>query len=489
MVDISNKIESNRRPLNQIKSRKVIRLKQKRFRIALFAIFILGLVVRITFVSLEAWHPIDWNNGALYHCFAYEMTQGKLYPSLATPTANHGASISCLDFGGYSAQAPPLWPMVLAFFDELGFTTLGWQLIINCIINGLAVPLIGLVAKRVFGRKVGLVSSVIAALYPGMWLVSGMLTVESLATVVTLGAVIMSYRFYERQNISSAVLLGIMCGLSALTRSELFLLAFLLVIPIFVSKHFKFNFRKKLKFASIPVMIMLLMIAPWVIRNNIVFKDFTWTSTDLGLTLGITDCNQVFYASPGATFSLNSPSTEGSYADCNYPIVNGDESQGTASAEHYAFKYVSHNLVRLPAVMVIRLGRMYQLFDPLGEVRFDYNFEQWNYSWDVVKMIVFYFLFPLTLYGIYLAFTKKQFIWPILSLVLLESFTVALFSYDCRFRVVAEEAFCILSAYSLTHFYNSGFTRLFTRNFISNLLEKWKNFMRLVIKFLIEAMT
>ena len=415
------------------------------FRRLVWVATILGLGGRIAFVAFAKWHAIDWNDGATYHCAAQLMTHGYFFVREFTVINNNGASTFCFPTVQPTALHPPLFSLFLFIFDLLGFTGLGWQLIILQILGAAAIPLTALVGKKLFDWRVGVLAAFIAAAYPGMWLASGQIEAETLCQVLVLLTILFGYRLIQKPTYWRAIVVGIFGALAALTRSEQVLL--LPFVGIGLIWHVKLSYIKAFKLMGIMAVTGLAIVSPWIIRNALVFKTPVFMSDDMGYTLAISYCNPTFYASPGSTFSIDSPSTEGSYYQCSYPqLKSGDESQQNNYEVSLAKKYVQTHLSRLPIVVLIREGRMWQFFDPIGEVRFDFDFEQWNYVGNIIKVICFYIMFPFTIIGALNLRKRRVLLLPLLAPIIVASIAVALFAYDPRFRVMSEASIVVLAS-------------------------------------------
>ena len=77
-----------------------------------------------------------------------------------------------------------------------------------------------------------LASAFIAAVYPNFWFSDAIIMSETLVLLMAALTLLAAYRFWERPGSGRAVVLGVVCGLTALTRSEAVLLLPLLVLPV-----------------------------------------------------------------------------------------------------------------------------------------------------------------------------------------------------------------------------------------------------------------
>src|SRR4029079_6132325 len=124
---------------------------------------------------------------------------------------------------------------VVATGDAIGFAESTTQLLVRfqMLLTGLVgIVLMALLAKRLAGETAGLVAAGIAALYPYLWVNDALIMSESLAVVAVLGALLLTFRLADDARVRTALALGLVCGVAALARAELILLAPLLALPL-----------------------------------------------------------------------------------------------------------------------------------------------------------------------------------------------------------------------------------------------------------------
>ena len=131
-----------------------------------------------------------------------------------------------------SATHPPLYVSYLAVWSRLGLDTVTWHRVASCFLGIAAVAVIGLVGRKLGGNAVGLVAAGLAAVYPEIWINDGMLLSESMAILMTAVMLYTVYVFARRPTMRNALLMGLACGVTALSRTELTLVFPLVVIPL-----------------------------------------------------------------------------------------------------------------------------------------------------------------------------------------------------------------------------------------------------------------
>jgi 4-amino-4-deoxy-L-arabinose transferase-like glycosyltransferase len=155
----------------------------------------------------------------------------------------------------------------------------------------ISVGLIGLVALRVWDRRVAMVALVIAAIGPPLIVLSTALISEALFVPLVLAAVLTALEARGRpRRVRWAIATGVLAGLAALTRTN----GLLLLLPLALAFVPPGGWRRPRSWIA-PAMVVLaaaLTIAPWTIRNAVVFHAFIPISDEAGYTLAGT-YNQV----------------------------------------------------------------------------------------------------------------------------------------------------------------------------------------------------
>ena len=141
--------------------------------------------------------------------------------------------------------------------------------------------LIFLISKDIFGKETASFSILIASIYPPFLSYNGILYTEALFTFFT---VLFTYLFLygiRKKRWWIYILLGLIGGYAVLLREEfiLVLLGFFVITVIYS--------KENLKKIICVILLVLLVIAPWTIRNYKVFGRPVFVSSLLGSTLWI----------------------------------------------------------------------------------------------------------------------------------------------------------------------------------------------------------
>jgi 4-amino-4-deoxy-L-arabinose transferase-like glycosyltransferase len=186
--------------------------------------------------------------------------------------------------GGPTALRAPGYSYFLGGVYALSGDSITAGRLADAALGALAVLLLYLIAKRIWGRRVALLAAGIAAVYPPLVLLSRDLLSESLFIVLELGAVLCVLAFRGTGGrLRWAAAAGILCGLAALTRNP----GPVLLIPIGLGVWI-LRPRLGARALAAPAVVLLcaaLTIAPWTLRNLVEFGRFIPVTSSTGFAL------------------------------------------------------------------------------------------------------------------------------------------------------------------------------------------------------------
>jgi 4-amino-4-deoxy-L-arabinose transferase-like glycosyltransferase len=241
-------------------------------------VLIIALALRVLLVELT-WHtqltfdPSDFDRTAI------SIAHGHGYP-----LTNRAPG------GGPSAFRPPGYPFFLAGVYVLAGHSPAGGRVAGAFLGVLSVALLGLIALRLWGRRMARVALFVAAIAPPLVILSTALISEALFVPLVLGAVLAALEGRNERRLRWAIATGVLLGLAALTRTN----GALLVIPLTLAFVPRAGRRRPRSWLA-PTLVVLaacLTVAPWTIRNAIVFHTFIPISDESGYTLAGT-YNQV----------------------------------------------------------------------------------------------------------------------------------------------------------------------------------------------------
>jgi 4-amino-4-deoxy-L-arabinose transferase-like glycosyltransferase len=312
-----------------------------------------GLALRVLYLYLYLYrHNMGPTGDALYyHLQSNLLSSGKgfidpyslYYTSKVVPGASH----------------PPLWTLVLALGGVLGIKSFFGQLLYSAVIGAASVALVAMAAREVAGRRAGLIAAGITALYPVFVIDDGSLLAETMVVPLIALVVWAFYRLWHRPSLLRAALLGALCTLCALTRSELVLLAIFLAIPAGLLCR-GLAWRKRLGLCAASLIAALCVFAPWWAYTLPRFSHPEFLSDQLGITLASANCNQTYHGRLLGYWS---------FACAKGPTTPGeDASTADKVLRTSALHYIDHHLGRVPVVMAARFGRAFGVFVPWQEI-------------------------------------------------------------------------------------------------------------------------
>lgn len=235
--------------------------------------------------------------------------------------------------------------------------------VIQALLHTFSALLLFFIAKKLFGEKgtwVGMIAALFFAFSPDLIENSAMLMTETLYLFLTILTVWCFLFTFEKIQWGRSLLLGVVTGIAFLTRPPL-----LLFIPFFLFFFWK---RKAWLEGGIFLLGFIVVLAPWVVRNYILFRAVVPTTFigEYNLWIGNT---------------LNSDG--GQISEGFNPITTYVSEQGLlglsqkAKNEFFAF-FVAHPL-RFIELTAVRTVRFLSLIRPMGF---------WFYATGAVKMSI-----------------------------------------------------------------------------------------------------
>lgn len=233
---------------------------------SLCLIFILALVVRLAFVLF--FPPLYALDTGSYEIVAQSLLKGDGFSSPP---------------GVPDATRAPIYPLFLAgIYFLFGQNHMAIKLV-QAILGAISCLIIYFIAKEIFNRKVGLWSGVVMALYFPLISTAGFVLSEELSIFLLTISIFFLTRATKRKQVKWYVLSGILMGLATLCRPMTLLFPFFLYLTI---PFLPFK-KKEFILISIFFLSMIIIIAPWTIRNYIRFNTFIAVQTGGGTNLWV----------------------------------------------------------------------------------------------------------------------------------------------------------------------------------------------------------
>ncbi|HXA33548.1 MAG TPA: glycosyltransferase family 39 protein [Acidimicrobiales bacterium] len=338
---------------------------------------------------------------------------------------------------------PPVWTLILTVWAELGQHSVFRQQLLCCVIGTCTVALVGLAGRRIAGDRVGLVAAAIAAVYAGLWLYERALLSETVLLPLIAVMVILVYSFRDHPSIGRAALLGAMCGLLAMTRSEEILIFPLLAVPLILTAR-RVNWRARISWLVISTLLVAVVIAPWTIYNLGRFQRPIFLSTNGGGAVATANCDGTYFGSHIGWYDIL----------CGPYPQPSDPSVANSADLRYGIHNAEHHLSRLPLVVFAREGRAFGYWNPFQQTYLDNRWQTvapifgtktsvWVYD---LRLVSYWILLIPAIAGCVVLRRRRIPLYPLLSFVLTVAITVAIAYGETRYRAAAEVPLVILAA-------------------------------------------
>jgi 4-amino-4-deoxy-L-arabinose transferase-like glycosyltransferase len=317
------------------------------------AVFLLALAVRVSFnlvFVMRSYQPVG--DALDYVTIAENLVDGKgfaaLFPDLSTRT---------------TARRPPLFPLLLAAcFALFGRGTVAPLLILS-LIGAVTCVLLVHLARNLFGERQALVTGLLAAIAPGMWINNTTLMSETIYVLLLVALVLLAERATRVHTVAAVVSLGVVAGLMTLTRPEGILLSALLAFWIVAIRRGGDRWRAVLSVLAVAA----LLVAPWVTRNWVRFGAFIPSATSVGRLLACANNDRTYYEHEwlgGWQLDAIDPSVSPQYKKwVEDPAITEAEIELRLCRQ--GLRYVRAHVQRLPVVVVWRLRRALDVWNPI----------------------------------------------------------------------------------------------------------------------------
>jgi len=226
----------------------------------LLLILMLGLIPRLALLAFFQDLPI-------------RIADAKDYDQLATSLAETGSYVSAN--GVPTSLRPPLYPAIVAgIYRIFGVHNLLAVHIFQTVLSLMTTVIVYWTAVEIYSRRVAVAAAAIFCFYPTLLGFNSQILSEVLFTFFQSAVVLLATLVIKRESLQRLVLLGIVLGLGALTRSILWLFTPLLAAYLFLVRGP--GLWNRFRCAAIPMTCFLLTIAPWAYRNTKVQETLTF---------------------------------------------------------------------------------------------------------------------------------------------------------------------------------------------------------------------
>jgi 4-amino-4-deoxy-L-arabinose transferase-like glycosyltransferase len=189
-----------------------------------------------------------------------------------------------------TASFPPLFPTFLGAVQWLGVSSITGLRLAGLVPAVVTIVLTGLLARRLLGDdRVALLAAAIVAVSPLVIATDGSLMSETLTVPITLVVLLLLHRLRREPRPSNVILIGVVAGLGALARVDVALVA--LVGAAIVLAVAGVRTTRAVAAAAAVALVMGLVVAPWVVRNERQLGTATVATASVATALAGANCD------------------------------------------------------------------------------------------------------------------------------------------------------------------------------------------------------
>jgi len=352
-----------------------------------------------------------------------------------------------------SAGDPPLYPIYLGAWSRLGFDSVTWHRGASTLFGLAMIVLIGLLARRLAGDVAGVAAAILAAIHPLLWINDVMLLSEGMYQPAIVLVLLAAYMWIEHPSRRRVVLLGVAISLAALTRAESVSLFGFLVVPL-VAWRSRIPMRERSKQVALAWLGGLVILAPWLIYNNIRFDKPITLSTASGTVMLAGSCDTAWSGELMGTWDTCFERRDlfaeydAALPGVNVPVegwIKYDESVRDNFMARKAIGYTLDHWQRYPLVATARIGRSLEFFKPISTLHVNYKIEgRWKFP-STTGLALYYLLIPFTIIGAIAMSEKGHRLVPMASIWVMVAFASAITFGLTRYRVPVDVAMVVMS--------------------------------------------
>jgi len=169
----------------------------------------------------------------------------------------------------------PLYPLFLAgIFKAFGYGLVGMQAVrlLQAVLSSLTIIFIFLIAKRLFDTKTALFAAFLVGFYLPNIVTVGYMMTETLFTFLLTILIYYSLKFCSGLSVRKSALLGVIWAAITLCRPTIALYPVMLFF--YIAVYLRPDFFKTFKLGSVMLLVFVLIMAPWWVRNYREYGEF-----------------------------------------------------------------------------------------------------------------------------------------------------------------------------------------------------------------------
>ena len=313
---------------------------------------------------------------------------------------------------------PPGYPFFLAAIYGLAGHSYPVVKIVQSVLGALTCVFVLLIGERLFSYRVGAIAASIAAVYPFLIVYAGFLLSETLFVFLSSIFLYALVRLREHYSVRWAAFAGFILGLMTMTRPMTLLLPALLLAWAWIEFGDR---RRAAAIVGIMVVMMLVPIAPWTVRNYVVTNSFIPISSHLWAALYAGN-NPVILRDPEA-------------------IGGSIQPEGVEDYRAAYLSFMSHTLRHEPLELLRLEGHKLKRFWSVLPKTSERD--------RIISACSYGLLLPLFLVGMYLSLRSPQKPWILFAWILNFCLVTLITHGSTRFRLPVEPAVILFASLTL----------------------------------------
>jgi 4-amino-4-deoxy-L-arabinose transferase-like glycosyltransferase len=296
------------------------------------------------------------------------------------------------------------------------------QRLFACLVGSATILVIGLTVRKLAGPIAGIFAAALAAVYPNLVVLDGLLLVESIYGLTIAAILLGTYRLLDEPSVTSAAVLGALFGLAALQRTDSLSLLLILFFPLLWKM--RGSEMGPLKIAAMSVLCTLFVVVPWSIYATSTSATLVPIATNARESLVNDNCSETWFG-PNAGYWSNR---------CN-ELPPAEKGLG----------FVVRNAESFPRLALQRIGRTFDFYEPAQNARFAALIDGRSPDLTLLGRVVWWMSLPLAIFGAFQCRRLKIWLWPLLGPIFLSIGLSVISHGETRFRVAAEIAIIMLA--------------------------------------------
>lgn len=306
--------------------------------------------------------------------------------------------------------------------------------VIQTILSGFLCIIIMRMGRLLFNHRVGLISAFLLAINPELIALSGYLYTETLYIFLCCLAFFFLVKgLKNRDGIRYWILSGLFLGFSILTRHVLLLFPVFLFFICLLFRKTRFFWKKILIYSG----VCYLVVAPWIIRNYVVFEEFIPVASGAG----------------GGLFMGSYLKDEGGYQYKKSVKLLIDESKGAksfADRDSILMRKAWRNIMDHPwAYTKIVLKKMGNFFFQIYQNRPRGGERRFDLKTTLFMAFSYYPILLLFLIGLYLSRDKWTTLLPFYAVIAYSSLLYSVMIFIPRYRIPLIPFFVLVSGFAI----------------------------------------